>query len=73
MICPRCKTEFHPRSHTLFDWICEQLNLNEFQLRFIIDSYDGPICNDCVETVSKSFYACEVNPKFNVNKTEDRK
>lgn len=65
MICPRCKKEFQPKSHTVFDWICEQLSLDVFQLRFIIDSYEGPICDDCVETVRESFYACEVNPKFN--------
>lgn len=61
MNCPRCKKDFPTERISFFKWL-ETAGLDALQTAYVICCYGRPLCDECLDALKFSFYACEVNP-----------
>lgn len=61
MNCPRCKKDFPTECISFFKWL-ETAGLDALQTAYVICCYGRPLCDECLEVLSRGFYTCEVNP-----------
>lgn len=61
MNCPRCKKDFHTEPISFLKWL-ETAGFDALQTAYVICCSDGPLFNECLETLKSGFYTCKVNP-----------
>lgn len=61
MNCPRCKKDFPTERISFFKWL-ETAGLDALQTAYVICNYGRPLCEECLDVLKSSFYACEVSP-----------
>ena len=64
MICQRCKKDFNSEHKTIVEWMFAQQQLNLQQVQYVKDSYNAPICNECIHVLIECFYVIDINPMF---------
>ena len=37
---------------------------------YLMENYSDCLCHDCLKAVKDSFYACEINPRYNKKKND---
>ena len=43
----------------------EPVSYTHLQRTYLMENYSDCLCHDCLKAVKDSFYACEINPRYN--------
>ena len=49
---------------------CATVRLDALQRTYLMENYSDCLCHDCLKAVKDSFYACEINPRYNKKKND---
>ena len=61
MNCPRCKKDFTVERLSFLKWL-ETVGLDAMQTAYVMHNYGRPLCEECLNALKSSFYACETSP-----------
>ena len=50
--------------------IAQTVRLDALQRTYLMENYSDCLCHDCLKAVKDSFYACEINPRYNKKKND---
>lgn len=67
-VCPRCGATFDCMHNDILSCHCATIGLDVMQRTYLMENYSGCLCHDCLKAVKASFYACEINPRYNKKK-----
>ena len=66
-VCPRCGATFDCMHNDILSCHCATVRLDALQRTYLMENYSDCLCHDCLKAVKDSFYACEINPRYNYN------
>lgn len=69
-VCPRCGAIFDCMHNDILSCHCATIGLDVMQRTYLMENYSGCLCHDCLKAVKASFYACEINPRYNKKKDD---
>ena len=67
-VCPRCGATFDCMHNDILSCHCATVRLDALQRTYLMENYSDCLCHDCLKAVKDSFYACEINPRYNKKK-----
>ena len=68
--CPRCGATFDCMHNDILSCHCATVRLDALQRTYLMENYSDCLCHDCLKAVKDSFYACEINPRYNKKKND---
>ena len=69
-VCPRCGATFDCMHNDILSCHCATVRLDALQRTYLMENYSDCLCHDCLKAVKDSFYACEINPRYNKKKND---
>ena len=69
-VCPRCGATFDCMHNDILSCHCATVRLDALQCTYLMENYSDCLCHDCLKAVKDSFYACEINPRYNKKKND---